>query len=130
MAGRRSRSQRRAEFLEAAGEMFDNLEEWYDQHPDASFGEIEAEARKRRRVLMGEVLQTLVEGGDSGFQLEPPGCPQCDQPMNFEGYRRWTVRGLEGDAVLKRAYYVCPNCCGETFFPSGQETQAALGPLE
>jgi hypothetical protein len=41
-----SRAQRRTAFLERVIQMFDALEDWYDEHPDASFGEIEAEARR------------------------------------------------------------------------------------
>ena len=33
--------------------MYEQLEAWYDEHPDASFGEIEAEARRQRREMMG-----------------------------------------------------------------------------
>ncbi len=38
--------------MKEAERMYAQLEDWYDQHPEASFGEIEAEARKRRRALM------------------------------------------------------------------------------
>lgn len=40
MAHTMSRAQRRAAFLECATQMFDALEDWYDAHPDANFGEI------------------------------------------------------------------------------------------
>jgi len=39
--------------------------------------------------------------------------------MGFEGYRCWEVHGLEGDTILERAYYVCPECEGQTIFPPG-----------
>ena len=125
-----SRAQRRAAFLERAVQMFDVLEDWYDEHPDASFGEIEAEARRQRRELMGQALALLINGRDCGFQLEAPRCQKCSQPMEFEGYRGWTIYGLEGDTRLERAYYVCPDCSGETFFPPEPETAAAGGSLE
>lgn len=51
MVHAKSRSQRRAAFLERAVQMFDALEEWYDEHPDASFGEIEVEARRLEGYL-------------------------------------------------------------------------------
>ena len=82
-------------------------------------GEVEAEARRERRGLMGEVLRILVNERDTGFQWTPPICEKCGAGMEFERYRDWTVRGLEGDTQLKRAYYVCPNCKGETLFPPG-----------
>jgi len=74
---------------------------------------------------MGGALATLIVGRDSGYQASAPPCPQCGRPMTFEGYRSWTVKGLEGDRVLDQAYYVCPACAGQTFSPSGSETGAA-----
>ena len=126
----RSRTQREAEFMEAARQMYTELEDWYAQHPDASFGEIEAEARRRRRELMGQVLKILINERDTGYQLKSPACPSCGQPMKFERYRPWRVYGLEGDTELERAYYVCPSCQGQTLFPPGSETPTAGGSLE
>jgi hypothetical protein len=125
MSRPQSRARRRAAFLEEAQRMYDQLEEWYDAHPQASFGEIEAEARKGRRELMGKALAQLVNGRDTGAQVELPSCKQCGGTMKFEGYRRWNIHGLEGDSALERAYYVCPNCKGETLFPPGSKVEAA-----
>jgi hypothetical protein len=130
VAKTKSRAQRRAAFIEMAMQTFDKLEEWYDAHPDASFGEIEAEARKQRRQLMGQALGLLINGRDAGFKLEAPECQTCGERMKFEGYRPWTVRGLEGDTQLVRAYYVCPQCSGETLFPPGPKTSTEDGSLE
>ena len=130
MTRRLSRTRRRAAFLEAAGQMYDQLEAWYDEHPQASFGEIEAEVRKRRRELMGTGIEVLVNGRDSGLQVEAPRCQKCGRGLDFEGYRNWAVHGLEGDAVLERAYYVCPECQGETLFPPGPDPAPAAGSVE
>lgn len=116
--------------MEKAGQMFDEMESWYDQHTDASFGEIEAEAREQRRKMMGEALGILVNGRDTGHMVEKPCCEQCGSEMNFERYRRWEIHGLEGDTALERAYYVCPECEGETLFPPGPETALTGGSLE
>ena len=125
MAPTQSLSQRKAAFLQAASEMSERLEGWYDAHPAATFEEIEQELRQQRRELMGGALATLIVGRDSGYQASAPPCPQCGQLLAFEGYRPWTVKGLEGDSVLDRAYYVCPACAGQTFPPSGSETGVA-----
>jgi DNA-directed RNA polymerase subunit RPC12/RpoP len=113
-----SRAQRKATFMEAAEKMYDALEDWYDEHPEASFEEIEAVAREERRELMGSGLAVLVNGRDSGYQLAGMTCPKCGHAMDYkgEGFRR-TIHGLEGATELERAYYVCPNCEGETIFP-------------
>lgn len=119
MTRRQSRLQRRTAFMEAAGEMFEGMEDWYDQHPGASFGEIEIEARKRRRELMGKGMEIWVNGRDNGYQIEGVKCQKCGGEMTFEGYRKWGVVGLEGETELERAYYICPKCQGETIFPPG-----------
>lgn len=130
MARKMSRKRRKEAFLMAASEAFEGLEEWYDAHPEATFGEIEQEARRRRRELMGKALEVLVNGRDNGVQIEGVHCERCGKEMEFQGYPPWTVRGLEGDTRLERAYYVCPDCEGETIFPPGPETRTARGSLE
>ena len=130
MSRPQSRARRQAAFMEEAKRMYDQLEEWYDAHPQASFGEIEAQARQCRRELMGKALAQLVNGRDTGAQVELPTCKQCGEKMEFEGYREWSLHGLEGDSRLERAYYVCPNCKGETLFPPGRKAKPASRSLE
>lgn len=130
MSRPQSRARREAIFLEEAKRMYEQMEDWYDAHPQASFGEIEAEARKRRRELMGKTIEQLVNGRDTGVQVEAPKCGECGEVMEFEGYCRWGIHGLEGDSRLERAYYVCPHCEGQTLFPLGCETEVAQRSLE
>jgi hypothetical protein len=125
MVGKRSRTQRKVEFLKTAEAMYERMEDWYDAHADASFEELEEELRQQRRGLMGGTLETLIIGRDTGFDVQPPKCPECGQAMTFEDYRIWTVKGLEGDSQLERAYYTCPACGERGFSPSGPEAAAA-----
>jgi len=130
MSRLQSRAQREAAFLKLATDLYTQLEEWYDQHPAASFGELEQEARRLRREFMGQGLAVVINGRDTGFQLEEPVCPQCGQALQFVGYRSWRVSGLEGETELERAYYVCRECEGQTLFPPGSETAVTPGSLE
>jgi len=125
MARQMSRAQRQEAFLTEACTIYENLESWYDAHPKASFGEIEGEARAQRRTFMGRVLAIMINGRDTGRHVDPPRCPACGIEMDFEGYRDWTVHGLEGDTTLERAYYVCPDCEGQGLFPPGGQTGVA-----
>ena len=51
-----SRGQREAVFLEKAAQMYSAMEEWYDQHPEASFPEdyLFVERLRQRLVVYGE----------------------------------------------------------------------------
>jgi hypothetical protein len=118
---RLSREQRKAAFLERATQMFEHLEDWYDQHPDASFADIEEEARQQRRALMGDVLPVLINGRDTGQHADPPRCSACAQPVRFAGYRPKQVSHLDGESTFERAYYVCSACPEQTFFPVAAE---------
>jgi hypothetical protein len=62
--------QRRAEFLAAAGELYDEVSRWRQEHPEASFDEIVAQVRPKRRVLMGELLTLLALQAGSGAVAE------------------------------------------------------------
>ena len=130
MVRQMSKGKRKAAFLAAASEMYDTLEAWYDAHPEATYDEIELEARRHRRELMGKALEVLINGRDTGVRVAGGRCSCCEGEMEFKGYLPWTVHGLEGDARLERAYYVCPKCEGETIFPPGSETTIAVGSLE
>lgn len=125
-----SREQREEAFVEAARQMYREMEAWYDEHERASFGEIEQELRQKRRRLMGGVQEILINGRDQGVQIEGVVCRQCGEAMRFEGYRRRTVAGVEGESQLERAYYRCPHGCGESLFPPRPQTEAAARSLE
>jgi len=86
-------ARRQAAFMEEAKRMYAQLEDWYDAHPQASFGEIAAKARQCRRELMGRALAQLVNGRDTGAQVELPRCKQCDLRAIENGvFMDWKAR--------------------------------------
>ena len=44
MVRKLSRAQRRESYLQCAVEIWEKIEQWYDDHPEATFGEIEERA--------------------------------------------------------------------------------------
>jgi len=125
-----SRAQRKAAFLRQAAEAFEELDRWYDEHPEATFAEIEQKAREKRRKLMGKVLEIVINGHNTGAEEAALHCPGCGAEMELQDYRPKTVRGLEGDSVLERAYYHCSQGCGERIFPPGRAAAPERGSME
>jgi hypothetical protein len=129
MTYRKSRAQRETAFLEVAARLYAQLEDWYDQHPTASLGELEIETRRVRQELMRHWLGLIIDGHDMGIQVEPPKCPRCDQPMQFVGYRPWNLSGLDSDTDSQPAYYVCRGCEKQIrFHPQSQAATAGAYP--
>lgn len=129
MTYRKSRAQREVAFLEVAARLYAQLEDWYDQHPTASFGEFEIEARRVRQELMGHGLALVINGRDPGTRVEPPKCPQCCQSMQFVGYRPWAGTGLGSETEVQSACYVCRDCKKQTLFHLRSQAATAVGSL-
>jgi hypothetical protein len=108
----------KAKFTERAEELWEDFNDWYKDNPEATFDEIEAELGKRRREVMGELVELSLRQGDLGAGVDPPNCKECARPMAFHGYRKKKVQGLEVDAEIPRAYYYC-STCGVGLFPPG-----------
>lgn len=118
MTPRLSPEEAHAAFMKRAGDLWDELNSWYQQHSEATFKDIELHLRKLRRSLMGQTIPLLLAQGDLGATPDPPPCEKCGTQMEFKGYPEKEVEGLEGEGRLPRAYYVCP-ACGAGFFPPG-----------
>jgi len=116
-----TRKERKVAFIKQAEGMFEELEKWYDENPEANFEEIEREARQARRKMMGKSLGIMINGRDVGKSKENPLCEQCGEKMRFDSYRKKRIYGLEGETELERAYYTCDVCEKQTFFPLGQK---------
>jgi hypothetical protein len=114
---RLTRSEAREAFLQKVDEIWEEFNTWYDTHPEATFDEIEVQLGKRRRSWLGEMLELTLRHRDLGAMPEPPRCETCGQPMQFKGYPDKAVHGLETDAEIPRAYYVCSTCQSGLFPP-------------
>lgn len=126
---RRTRSEARDEFLENAGDLWDRFNEWYDAHPEATYDEMEEEIGRQRRGVLGNFLELSLQRGDLGATAEAPDCEECGQPMEFKGYPKKKIQGLETDVQMPRAYYVCPTC-KVGLFPPGAAFGTEEGRLE
>lgn len=98
--------------------MYDELRDWRQQHPEASFDEIANQLTPRRREVMGELLAQLAHQHGDGTVPEGLNCPECGQALSYRGQTSRGVIHLEGESKLKRAYYYCP-ACRSGFSPPG-----------
>lgn len=124
---RPTRSQARQAFIDHAAQMWDELTEWADTHPDAPLTDIEQQVTHLRRRVVGEMLELHFRQGDGGVQVDPAKCAECGQPMRYKGEVDKTVQTTEGNVTLTRAYYACDHCGGGLFPP---RSSSAPGPHE
>jgi hypothetical protein len=109
--------------MKRAGDLWDSFNAWYKEHPDATFDEMEERLGQRRRAMLGDFIELSLRQGDLGATPEVPSCGQCGKAMVFKGYPEKKIQGIEAEAKIPRAYYVCPTC-KEGLFPPGPATSA------
>lgn len=129
MRSQEQREQDKRRWQAEAEEMYDALYEWRERHPEASFDEIGDQITPRRQALMGELLRQLALQHGSGEVVEGLICEQCGRELRYKGRPRRGVEHLEGEALLKRAYYHCAHCDGG-IFPPGPAVEAGEAQLE
>jgi len=110
------------QFQKEARELWEEIDRWMEEHPEATLKEIERYLQPLRRKFLARIvaLQLLKRG--AGVSLEAPLCSHCGRPMEYKGIRGRPTVGLELEGDLPEAYYYCPHC-GEGFSPP----QAAIG---
>jgi len=103
-------------------EIISGIAEWRQQHPQATFRELEEEVDRRLWVLRAKMLadaalrsaQTEWEQGSCEVL-----CPECRQPLEKKGKKKRKLQTRGGQEVeLEREYGVCP-ACGQGIFPPG-----------
>lgn len=107
----------KAEMEQAFEQMWEELQQWRAEHPEASFDEIAGQVTPRRRALMGQLLAHLACQHGDGEVVEGLPCPDCGQAMSYKGTPRREVEHLEGEMEIARAYYYCAHCDSGLFPP-------------
>ena len=108
----------RAEFLQAATEMYEELWGWRAKHGEANIDEIAEQVSRSRRELMGRLIAQLACQYGDGTAIEGIACQDCGGALLYKGKPGRIVAHLEGELMLERAYYYCARC--ETgLFPPG-----------
>ncbi len=98
------------------------MTQWRKEHPHATCAEIEAAVDEQMNQLRAQLLQDLVQMGESEDWRkippeERPTCATCGEPLWGRGEQTRYIQTTGGQAVkLTRTYGTCP-ACGGGFFP-------------
>ena len=117
MRSKEQKEQDRRRWRAQAEEVYEELYEWRERHPEASFDEIANQVTPRRQELMEKLLAQLACQHGQGEEVEGLVCEECGQPLVYKGKPLRGVEHLEGETELRRAYYYCPHCEGGIFPP-------------
>lgn len=102
-------------------EMLSGLTEWRQQHPKATFREIEQETMRRMAGFQARLMSDLAQASEATTWTAETVvmCPECGGEMHPTGQRTRHLQGSGGaDIPLQRSYVVCP-ACGTGLFPPG-----------
>ncbi len=103
-------------------EMNTGIAEWREQHPQATFREIEAEIDRRLDKYRAKILSDTANLSASAAWKEGadgPECPHCRAKLVGKGRKKRKLQVRGGHAVeIEREYGVCPEC-GQGIFPPG-----------
>ena len=100
------------------------MTQWRREHPHATWAEIEAAVDEQINQLRAQLIQDLVQMGESEDwselpQEERPRCATCGKPLWARGEQTRYIQTTGGEAVkLTRTSGTCPTC-GVGFFPPG-----------
>lgn len=100
------------------------MTQWRKEHPKATWQEIEAAVDEQINCLRAQLLEDLVQMGESEPwsqrpEEERPRCASCGKLLVARGDHARRLQTTGGEAVtLTRTYGTCP-LCGVGFFPPG-----------
>jgi len=120
---KRQRSEQMRQVSAGLGEAL-GMTQWPKDHPKATWAQIEGAVDERMNQLRAQLLEDLVQMGESEPwselpQEERPRCATCGKPLVARGEQTRYLQTSGGEAVkLTRTYGTCPQC-GAGFFPPG-----------
>jgi len=100
-------------------EILSGMAEWREQHPKATFREIEAEVDQRLGVLRARMLaDAALRSAQTEWEGEVV-CPECGAKLERKGKKKRMLETRGGQRLeLEREYGVCLRC-GQGIFPPG-----------
>jgi hypothetical protein len=110
----------RERWLAETAERFAALDAWRQEHPRATWTEIEAAVEAQLGPLRADLLrETALASEATELGGARPTCPDCGARLQGAGAHRRHLRGEQDIPIaLERTYARCP-VCGTGLFPPG-----------
>ncbi len=126
MKAKKNKRQRSEQMQQVSAGLRDvlGMTQWRKEHPHATWAEIEAAVDEQINQLRAQLLQELVQMGETEEwsqkpEEERPTCATCGKPLVARAEQTRFIQTTGGEVVkLTRAYGTCPQC-GGGFFPPG-----------
>lgn len=115
------REEKRREWGALSEDILNDIAQWREQNPKATFREIEDEIDKRLSELRAQVLSdTANQSARARWETaEGVVCPECGAKLVKKGRKKRMLLTRDGRVIeLERDYAICPGC-GQGIFPPG-----------
>jgi hypothetical protein len=113
----RSREEKKAELMQAAEGLIDELLDWDETAGAPTLTEIENVILKLRQQMGQKMAEEVLRGQEARTPVPGPACPTCQGEMRYRGNRHKEVESLLGAMELERGYYYCDHCKSGLFSP-------------
>jgi len=117
-AVKRSREEKKAELMQAAEVVMDELLDWDEQAEAPTLTEIEEAVLKLRQQIGQRMAREIIKGQEAEAPVPGPVCPTCQREMRYRGEKQKEIESRLGAVELERGYYYCDQC-EKGLFPPG-----------
>ena len=115
---KRSQEKLKAEFMEEAEALFDELMVWEGENKEPDLTQIEEIVLKLRKRFGEQLAQAVIQRQEKRQPAKKISCPQCGGELVTKGEKNNRVETRVGLMEVERVYYYCPQC-KQGIFPPG-----------
>ena len=108
----------RAEFLEEAEALFDEMLKWDKETEKPDLTQIEDLILGLREQFGVGLAAKLLQRQEQRQPAEKVSCPSCGEQMQDKGQKGNRIESRIGRLEIERGHYYCPEC-RQGFFPPG-----------
>jgi uncharacterized protein with PIN domain len=114
---KRKRSEVKAELLQKAELLIDELLDWNEQTKAPDLTQIEEIVLQLRKQLGEQMALAVIAAQETKRPSPGPQCPSCQREMHYKDVKANTVESRVGALPLERGYYYCQTCRTGLFPP-------------